>query len=167
MAKGRVVLKRVVASEQPCQLPLQLLEAKTAAWRICKMLLRCTLNKKGHTPEGKQKQEGLLCAFQGGAEVRSAVPAGLQPVLVCYLEATEGGKSPSLEVVPPLIYSEAFIIELIFALQRDCQYCPWKQTSACSTDITQSLALVLGSRLGMVSLPVTTDSPLSHFHQKK
>lgn len=36
-------------------------------------------------------------------------------------EAAEGGKSPGLEAVPPLIYSEAFIIELISALQRDCQ----------------------------------------------
>jgi len=43
------VEERVMASEQLCRWPLQLLEAKTAAWRIRKMLLRCTLKKKGHS----------------------------------------------------------------------------------------------------------------------
>jgi len=41
---------------------------------------------------------GSLSAFQGGAEVCPTVPAGLQPVLVCYLEAAEGGKSPGPEL---------------------------------------------------------------------
>lgn len=79
------------------------------------------LEEKGHTPELKQKQVGSLSSSQGRDEVCPAVPAGLQPVLVCYLEAAEGGKSPGPEAVPPLIYSEAFIIELISALQRDCR----------------------------------------------
>lgn len=85
------------------------------------MQLICTLKKKGHPPEPKQKQVGSSSTFQGRAEVHPAVPAGLQPALVCYLEAAEGGKSPGPGAVPPLIYAEAFIIELISALQRDCQ----------------------------------------------
>lgn len=120
--KGQSSVKeRIMASEQPCQWPLQLLEANIPAWRICKMPPRCTLKKKGHTPELKWKQVGSSSAFQGGAEVRPPGPAGLQPALVCYLEAAEGGKSPDPEAVPPSIYSEAFIIELISSLQRDCQ----------------------------------------------
>lgn len=96
----------------------------TAPWSkmpMFKMLSRHTLKKKGHTPELKWKQVCSLSAFHRGAEVCLAITAGLQPVLVCYLGAAKGGKSPAPEAVPPLIYSEAFIIELISALQRDCQ----------------------------------------------
>lgn len=83
------------------------------------MLLRCTLKNKATLKLGKSKCPPQI--LSSGAEACTAVPAGLQPVLMCSPEVAEGGKSPGLEAVPPLIYSEAFIIELISALQRDCQ----------------------------------------------
>lgn len=83
------------------------------------MLLKCTLKNKVTLKLGKSKCPPQI--LSSGAEACTAVPAGLQPVLMYSPESAEGGKSPGLEAVPPLIYSEAFIIELISALQKDCQ----------------------------------------------